>query len=103
MSAGRAQAVDAAELHAQRGEHLPDVVVELARQVLAFLFLGGHELVRELAHQVLGLFSHFALLLRAPLEHAQSDDRRERDDETEEEAAPDEPVQLACETLPAAG
>ena len=97
MSAGRPQAVDAAELHAQRGQHLPDVVVQLARQVLAFLFLRRHELLRELAHQVLGLFGHVALVLRAPLEHAQADDRRERDDETEEEAAPEEPVQLGAE------
>ena len=86
--ARRAQAIDAAELHAERRQHLPDVVVELARQVLALFLLRRHELVRELAHQVLGLFRHLALVLRPPLEDAQTDDGRERDDEAERRGCP---------------
>ena len=52
------------ELHAQRGQHLADVVVQLARQLLAFLFLGRDELLRELAHAALGFLGDAALLHR---------------------------------------
>ena len=81
----------------KRGEHLADVVVQLARQVLALLFLCGHELLRELPHQMFGLFGHGALVLGSALEDPQPDDGGERDDQAEGEASPHEPVQLAAE------
>ena len=93
----RPQAIDASELHAKRGEHLADVVVQLAREVLPLLFLRGHELLRELAHQMFGFFRHGPLVLGSALEDAEPDDGSERDDQAKGEASPYEPVQLAAE------
>ena len=102
LSARRAQAIDASELHAQRREHLADVIVQLARQVLSFFLLRRDELLRELAHQMFGLLRHGTLVLRASLEDAQPNDRGQGHDQAEGEASPDEPVQLDAEFLLAA-
>ena len=40
-----AHAIDSSELHPERREHLADVIVELARELLALFFLRGHELL----------------------------------------------------------
>ena len=78
------------------------MIVQLTRQVLALFFLRRHQLLRELAHQVLGFFGDLALVLRTSLENAQADNGGQRDDETKDEASPEEPVQLGAKlVLPA--
>ena len=44
----RGYSFDPAELHPQRGQHLRHVIVQLARQIFAFLFLRVDELLRQL-------------------------------------------------------
>ena len=53
--AGRPDAIDAAQLHAQRRQHLADVIVQLARQLASLFLLRGDELLRQLAHLPLGV------------------------------------------------
>ena len=63
-SSARPGALDPAELHPQGGEHLRDVVVELARQIRALLFLSGDQPLRQLAHLALGVLRDRPLLHR---------------------------------------
>ena len=58
-----ARAVGFSELHSQRGEHLPDVIVQLASQLLALFFLSRDELLREQAHLLFGLLGLDTLTL----------------------------------------
>ena len=59
-----AQPIDAPELHPQGRQHLADVIVQLARQLLALFFLRRDELLRQLAHLPLGFLGDRALVLR---------------------------------------
>ena len=95
--AGRAGALDAPQLHAQRREHLANVIVQLARQALSLLLLRVHEPLRELAHLPLGALSRRALLRRSAFEHPQADDDDERDGEAEQQAAPLQAMQVGAE------
>ena len=82
------------------------MIVQLARQVLALLLLRRDELLRELAHLAFRLFRHRALVLGSALEDAQPDDRGQRDDQAEEQAAPESrrssPRNAACRRVTSA-
>jgi hypothetical protein len=80
LTDGRAHAFDPAQLHAQPGQHLADMVVQFARQMPAFLFLRRHDLRRQRTRMAFCGLRHPPLLLRAPLQHTQpvhGDDRHE--------------------------
>ena len=74
--AGVAKPVDGPELHAERGQHLADVVVQLAREFRAFLLLRGDKLLRELAHLPFGGLGLGALLVGPVARAAAGDTRR---------------------------
>jgi hypothetical protein len=67
---------DPTELHPESSENLRHVVMKFTRETLSFLFLRIHQLLRELAHVLLGLF-------RAPLEKPQPKNNDQRDGQTE--------------------
>ena len=75
-------AIDAPELHAQRRQHLADVIVQLARELAALFFLRRHQLLRQLAQVLLGLLRDELLHLGSPFEHAQADDDRDGEQQT---------------------
>ena len=64
----------APDLHAQRRQHLPELVVQLARETLALFLLRPHQLVREPPQLLFGLLRAAVLLLGAAFEHADADD-----------------------------
>ena len=93
LVAGRPDPLDAAELHAQRGQHLRDVIVQLARQVLPLLFLRRDQLLRQLPHLPLGLLGERTAARRtARSSDAQPEDGAERDGQAEQHAPPEQPV-----------
>ncbi len=91
------QPIDASQFHAQRRQHLPDVVVQLAGEVGPLRFLRGDELLRELAHLGFGVFRCLALLVRTAFESAEADDGRHRDDHPYQEAEGQQPVQVTLQ------
>src|SRR4029078_2690024 len=91
------RALAATELEAPRGQQLADVIVQLARQLLAFLFLRRHQLLRQRADQPFGLFAGGALAGRSAFEDTQARDGDERDDRTQRQALPQQRVQLGGE------
>ena len=97
VSPGGARALDSAELHPQRGEHLRDVIVQLARQVLALFLLRRDQLLRKLPHLAFGLLRALALLVRPPLEDAQPEHGAQRHREAEEHALPEQPMEVVVE------
>ena len=87
------RALDASQLHPQAGEHLRDVVVQLAREVLALFFLRADQLLRQLAHLVFGLFGS-PLFERRARRAATTD---ERDPQAEQDASARAAVQIGAE------
>ena len=75
-----------ANLHSKRCEHLAELVVQLAGQILALFLLSSHELVREPAQLLLGLMRPLVLCLERRSSNADADNRSDCDNESEREA-----------------
>ena len=94
---GCAAALDPAQLHAQGGEHLPHMIVQLTGQIPALFFLRRNQPLGELSHLTLCLLRDRPLLVGSPLGHAQSDDDRQRDDQAQQHRLPEQPPQVIPE------
>ena len=97
LSAGDAAAFDPAQLHAQGGEHLPDMIVQLTGEIPPLFFLRRDQPLGELPHLTLRLFRDRPLLIGSPLGHAQSEDDRQRDDQAQEHRLPEQTPQVIPE------
>jgi hypothetical protein len=96
--AWRPASLDSTQLHAQRREHLRDVVMKLTGEILPLYFLRRDQPLRELARLSLGFFGDRALFLGSPLEYAEPEDDRQRHHETEQNTLPEQPTEVITES-----